>query len=198
MRQKLFELADVLDYALLNPLQFTNAWEDTNIAWGSYGKLFSVLAGFSLAIGTYYISPPYLQNYIVPILMGAIANALILLVLPLVVGSLMDHFAQERERNGRSKMMVEFAGITQVAFLLYAPLCILFQAIGLQGFFGSLVAMLLVFGGFAFLNSRGIKYIYDLKDQDAIRYAFTALGVSFFYPFLFNFYLTNYIMNFTL
>jgi hypothetical protein len=198
MRKRIFELADILDLAYLNPLQYINVWEESQIEWKSYSRFFAIFAALSLSVGTIYISPPYTTGYWVSLLLSTLANAFILFLLPTLLGSLLDNFAQSKERSGKSRMMVDFIGISLSSLILYSPICIIFQAIGLQGFGGSVLAMLIVFLGFGILNSRGMKYIYDIKDRDSLRFSLISLGFAFFYPFIFNFYMTSYILNFTL
>lgn len=198
MRERIFELADILDLAYLNPLQYINIWESSSIGWKFYSRFFAILAAFSLSVGTYYISPPYTTGFWVPVFLSTVANFLILLFLPTVLGSLLDNFAQSKERVGKSRMMVDFIGVSLSILILYSPICIIFQTIGIQGFGGSVLAMMIVFIGFGILNSRGMKYIYDIKDKDSLRYSLLSLGIVFFYPILFNFYMTSYILNFTL
>jgi len=95
-------------------------------------------------------------------------------------------------------MMSDYFSISLGILIMYAPFCIIAVSIGLQGFFASLVFLLLAFVVLAILNSRAIKYIYDLKSRDAMKYSFQSLGILFIYPLIFNFYLTSYILNFTL
>ena len=130
--------------------------------------------------------------------MGTIANYLALSILPLLSGSLIDSYAQTKERVGKSNMMSDYVSISIGILIMYAPFCIIAVSLGVQGFFASIVFLILAFVGLAILNSRAIKYIYDLKNKDAMKYSFQSLGILFVYPFIFNFYLTSYILNFTL
>lgn len=198
MREKLFELADCLDLTLLNPLEYPGEWMDRNLNWSLNGKWIAVFSALSLAVGSTYISPPYTKGFFIGVLIGSIANFFILLFLPVVLGAVLDYWAQKKERKGSAKMMVDFLSISISIFMLYAPLCILFQTLGLTGFGASLIVLVLNFAFFLLILSRGVKYIYDLKDQDSFRFALGAVAISFFYPLAFNFYMTSYFLHFTL
>ncbi|WCL50336.1 hypothetical protein [Leptospira sp. GIMC2001] len=198
MRDKLLQLTDVLDFAFMSPLGFIDAWEKQEISWVGYGRVFAILSAFSLAVGTSYISPPYTSGYIFPIILSTFANFAILILLPTIFGSLIDYFAQSKQRTGKAIMLRDFGNVSLSLFMLYAPICMILQAIGFTGLAGAFFAMITMFGFYLFVCSRGVKYIHDLKDSDAIRYSSYALGLSFFYPFLFNFYMTSFILNFTL
>ncbi|MCC5815748.1 MAG: hypothetical protein JJT78_13430 [Leptospira sp.] len=198
MRKYIFDFTDCLDMVFLNPLKFVSDWDSADLNWKLFSKIAIIGSSLSLAVGSSYISPPYTKGFIVGIVLATIANFLILLILPLILGSVVDYWAQGRARKGNAPMMVSFVGISLAILMLYAPICILFQTLGINGLGGSFLALLLVFIGLALVVSRGVKYIYDIKDKDSIRFSVLALGVSLLYPFLFNFYMTSYILNFTL
>lgn len=198
MREKIFQLADVLEAVFLDPIQFIDQWDSSKINWRLYKMLFSFFAALSISVGSHYISPPYSSGFYLPIIMGTIANYFALSILPLLSGSLIDSYAQTKERVGKSNMMSDYVSISIGILIMYAPFCIIAVSLGVQGFFASIVFLILAFVGLAILNSRAIKYIYDLKNKDAMKYSFQSLGILFVYPFIFNFYLTSYILNFTL
>jgi hypothetical protein len=198
MRKYIFDFTDCLDLVFLNPLKFVSEWDTTNLNWKLFSKIAIIGASISLAVGSSYISPPYTKGFMVGIILATIANLFILMILPLILGSVIDYWAQGRERKGNAPMMVDFVGISIATLMLYAPICILFQTLGINGLGGSFLALIMVFISLALVVSRGVKYIYDIKDKDSIRFSIFALGVSILYPFLFNFYMTSYILNFTL
>ncbi|MCZ8239734.1 MAG: hypothetical protein O9346_00335 [Leptospiraceae bacterium] len=198
MRDKIFQLADLLDSVFLEPIQFIDKWEASKFDWRFYKILFSFFSSLSIAVGSYYISPPYTSGFYLPLILGTITNYFALSFLPMLGGSLIDSYAQTKERVGKANMMSDYFSISLGILIMYAPFCIIAVSIGLQGFFASLVFLLLAFVVLAILNSRAIKYIYDLKSRDAMKYSFQSLGILFIYPLIFNFYLTSYILNFTL
>ncbi|MCG9873332.1 MAG: hypothetical protein MH321_00935 [Leptospiraceae bacterium] len=198
MREKIFQFADLLDSVFLEPIQFIDKWEASTFDWRFYKILFSFFSALSIAVGSYYISPPYTSGFYLPLILGTITNYFALSFLPMLGGSLIDSYAQTKERVGKANMMSDYFSISIGILIMYAPFCIIAVSIGLQGFFASLVFLLLAFVVLAILNSRAIKYIYDLKSRDAMKYSFQSLGILFIYPLIFNFYLTSYILNFTL
>ncbi len=198
MRDKLFRLAEILESVFMDPIQFIDLWESGKVVWKGYRQFFSIVSAISISIGSSYISPPYSREFYIPIVLAIVANYLVISFLPILVSSLVDSFAQGKERIGKSKLMSDFVGISVSTLLLYTPICIIFASVGLVGFLASIILLILSFALMAIINARAIKYIYDLKDRDALVYSFKAMGILIVYPMIFNFYLTSYIINFTL
>jgi len=198
MREKIELLVENLDLVFLNPIHFPGNWDREG--WGQLplGKVLAFLSALSIAVGSVLVSPPYTQGSMLGILLSTIANFFILLTLPYVLGSFLDYLAQSRDRKGSAQLMVDFVTVAVSIHLLFVPLAFVFLLLGLTGFGAGFAILFLLFVGLGLVLTRGVKYIYDLKDRDALRYSFLSLGLSFFYPFLFNFYMTTGILNLTL
>jgi hypothetical protein len=198
MRESIFRFIGILELVYLDPIRYLNSYQEFGESWKSSGRIVLGFAALSVAVGSYYIAPPYLNSYFVVILFGFFGNFLIFLVYPMLLGALIDTQAQAKARGGRSGAMIRFIEISFSFFLLYSPICIIFTAFGFQGLGGGLAAMFLVYIGFLYFASRGIKYIYDIKDSESIKIILVAAGIAAIFPFLFNMYLMNYLINLSL
>ncbi len=88
-----------------------------------------------------------------------------------------------------------FSRHSVVLFVLFAPVCIVFHAVGLSGLGAGFFLLLTFVILYSLALSRGLKSIYELRNRDSLKFSFYALGLTILFPFLMNLYTATSILQ---
>ncbi|TGN17332.1 hypothetical protein [Leptospira idonii] len=196
MRDLFYDFVDLLEILFLEPLRYAEEVNEIPFAVSkSSNWLFSILAALSISTGMSLLSPPYTISTISFLIFGFISNLIILRFFPFFFGIVLDYYVHSKARNIRIGTLISFARHAVVVFVLFGSVAMILQSLGIYGVGTGLFLLSFLFIVYAVLVGRGAKYIYDLKDKDAIRFSYTALGITLLFPFLLNLYTATTILQ---
>ena len=195
MNKNLFNFFESLEYTLINQIKFIEEIDKLFLKPQTVTIFIRLLAAFSISVGAVFLNPPYTKGFYGAIVFGTIADFLLLMILPFILGSLIDYFAQTKERPGRVRLMVVFADFSCVIYLAFFPMAVIFAELGILGI-GSYVILLFILTLLYLLNlSRGAKYIYEMKDRDSTRFVFISFAILSIVPLVFGIFFTSAIFS---
>lgn len=196
MRDFFFDLVDTLELVFLDPLRYSEEVKEIPFAISSISSwLFSILAALSLSVGMSILSAPYTLSTLSFLFFGFIANLILFRFFPFFYSLVADYYVQKKGRTQKLLFLVMFARHATVLFLLFAPICIVFHAIGFSGVGSGFLLLLTFIALYGFVIARGLKSIYELRSRDSIRFSFYALGLTILFPFLMNLYTATSVLQ---
>lgn len=196
MRDFFFDLVDVLELVFLDPLRYSEEIQEIPFAASPASSwLFSILAALSLSVGMSILSAPYTISTISFLFFGFIANLFMFRFFPFFYSLVADYYVQKKGRSQKLLFLLMFARHSVVLFLLFAPVSIVFHAVGLSGLGSGFFLLLTFVLLYCLALSRGLKSIYELRNRDSLRFSFYALGLTILFPFLMNLYTATSIFQ---
>ncbi len=184
-----------LEYTLVNQIKFIEEIDKLFLKPQFASGIIRFLAAFSISVGSVFLNPPYTKGFFGAIVFGTFADFLLLTILPFIIGSLVDYFAQNKERPGRVRLMVLFSDFSVLIYLLFCPIAVILGEVGIFGV-GAYILLLLILTIFYLLNlTRGAKYIYELKDKDSMRIVFLSFVIVSVVPLVFGIFFTSSIFS---
>ncbi|TGL44648.1 hypothetical protein [Leptospira perdikensis] len=196
MRDFFFDLVDVLELVFLDPLRYSEEIQEIPFAASPASSwLFSILAALSLSVGMSILSAPYTISTISFLVFGFIANLFMFRFFPFFYSLVADYYVQKKGRSQKLLFLLLFARHSVVLFLLFAPVSIVFHALGLSGLGSGFFLLLTFVLLYCLALSRGLKSIYELRSRDSLRFSFYALGLTILFPFLMNLYTATSIFQ---
>lgn len=196
MRDFFFDLVDVLELVFLDPLRYSEEIKEIPFAASPLSSwMFSVLSALSLSVGMSILSAPYTISTLSFLFFGFIANLFLFRFFPFFYALVADYYVQKKGRSQKLLFLLLFARHSVVLFLLFAPVSIVFHAVGLSGLGSGLLLLLTFILLYSLVVSRGLKSIYELRNRDSLKFSFYALGLTILFPFLMNLYTATSILQ---
>ncbi|BDA77454.1 hypothetical protein LPTSP3_g03840 [Leptospira kobayashii] len=196
IRDLFYDFVDLLEIVFLEPLRFPEEMKEIPLARGnSTHWAFAILSALSIATGMSLLSPPYTIGTIGFLIFGFFANLIAVRFFPFIFVIIFDYYAQGKGRNAKVSVFLSYARHSVLIFILFAPFCTVLQNLGFGGRGIGLLVLIFHLLVYSLLVGRGAKYIYDLKDKDAFKFGYTALGLSILFPLLFNLYTATTILQ---
>lgn len=196
MKDFFFDLVDLLELLFVDPLRYAAEVVEIPFAIRPLSNwLFSILAALSVSTGMGILSAPYTFSSISFLLFGFIANLIMFRFFPFFLAVVMDFYVQKKGRTQKTAFLLLFVRHSLVMFMLFAPISIVLQALGLSGVGSGLFLLITLIILYGFAIARGLKFMYDLKDRDSLQFTFTALLVTIVFPFLMNLYTASNVLQ---
>lgn len=196
MRDFFFDLVDTLELVFLDPLRYSEEVKEIPFAISPISSwMFSVLSALSLSVGMSILSAPYTISTLSFLFFGFIANLILFRFFPFFYSLVADYYVQKKGRSQKLLFLVMFARHSIILFLVFAPVCIVFHAIGLSGVGSGFILLLTFIVLYGLIIARGLKSIYELRNRDSIRFSFYALGLTILFPFLMNLYTATSVLQ---
>ncbi|EKO33829.1 hypothetical protein LEP1GSC175_2428 [Leptospira santarosai str. HAI821] len=196
MKDLLNSILGLLEAAIYEPIRLETALanlSEKNLNF--YSWIVLIPSALSISVGATYLSPPYTGNFMGMIGLAFLANLSMISVLPMILGAVIDFYAQRKQRTGNVHYSYNLCRFGMTIFIFFTPISVLFREIGLTGGIGYFSILLFLIGYYIIVVSKGIQFIYDLKTSDAVRFSLTAVLISGVFPFIFYFYISGSILH---
>ena len=195
MKDNFLRFIEAIEYILLNQIKFIEDIDRLFLKPSLAGSIIRLIASLSIAVGSTMLHPPYTKGFFATILLSQFANFALLTLVPYIIGSLIDYFAQNKERPGRVRLMVLLTDYSTVVYFLFLPVSVVFVQADIQGI-GAYIFLFAVLTILYILNiSRGAKYLYDLKDKDSIKFAFFSFFITISLPVVTSIFFSSAILS---
>lgn len=189
MREWFLDVADIFELVFLEPFRYGDEIGEIPLSEkSSLPRLVLALGSLSLAVGSSLLSPPYTIATFSVLVLAFLLNMLFLRLFVFFFAICFDFFAQKKGRTSHSKDFQRYLQYALAFFVLFAPVSILLSALGSYGTFSSVSLLFLFLLFFSIIVSRGGTFLYDLKARDSLQFTFMTMGLSAFFPFVFNLY----------
>ncbi|MCE9499649.1 MAG: hypothetical protein K8R21_03995, partial [Leptospira sp.] len=195
MKENFFRFVEAIEYTLLNQIKFIEEIDRLFLKPATAGSIVRLIASFSLAVGSTMLHPPYTKGFIATIFLSQLANFALLSVVPYIIGSLIDYFAQNKDRPGKVRLMVLLTDYSSVIYFLFLPLSVVFLQAAIHGIVAYILIFFLLTVLYILNISRGAKYLYDLKDKDSIKFAFFSFFITISLPIVTTIFFSSAILS---
>jgi hypothetical protein len=196
MRDFIFDLVDLLEILFLEPFRYLDEIKEIPFARRKISNwIFSIISALSVSAGMSLLSPPYTIGTIGFLFFGFIANLIIMRFFPFFICVILDFYAQGKGRDAKVTFLLQFSRHTILVFAIFAPISLILISSGIYGRGIGILLLIAHFLLYGYMLGRGVKYIYDLKNRDAFRFAYLALFFTFIFPLLFNIYTASSILQ---
>ncbi|PJZ51722.1 hypothetical protein [Leptospira adleri] len=196
MKDLLNSIIEVLEAVLYEPIRLEVALSNVpEKTLNLFSWMILIPSALSISVGATYLSPPYTSGSMGMIALAFLANLSMISTLPLILGAVIDFYAQKKERTGNVRFSHNLCRFAMSVFVFFTPLAILLRETGLTGGIGYLLILLFLIAYYVIVVSRGIQFIYDLKTSDAFRFSLTSILISGIFPFVFYFYISGSILH---
>ncbi|MBE7411037.1 MAG: hypothetical protein L6Q54_11080 [Leptospiraceae bacterium] len=195
MNKTLLNFFSSIEYTLINQIKFIEEIDRLFLKPQIVSGILKLIAAFSISTGAVFLNPPYTKGFLGAIVFGVFADFLLLLILPFILGSLIDYFVQNKDRPGRVRLMVLFSDFSVLIYFLFFPISVIFAEFELLGV-GAYILLLIILTILYLVNlSRGVKYIYELKERDSMRIVFFSFAIVSVIPFVFGIFFSSFVLS---
>ncbi|MDZ4728313.1 MAG: hypothetical protein SH817_19320 [Leptospira sp.] len=196
MRNLIYDIVDLLEIIFLEPFRYLDEMKEIPFAIKPISNwLFSIIAAMSVSCGMSLLSPPYTVATVGFLLFGFFANLVVMRYFPFIICLIMDFYAQSKGRTNKVSLALNFSRHMVLCFSLFGPISLILVSFGVYGRGYGILLLIVNFMLYTFFVGRGIKYIYDLKDRDAFRFAYYGLFLTAGFPMIFNLYTATSILQ---
>lgn len=196
MRDWAYDVVDLLEILFLEPFRYVDEAKEIPFARRKLSNwMFSIISSLSIATGMSLLSPPYTIATISFLVFGFLVNLLVMRYFPFIICLILDFYAQGKGRSAKISLLLNFSRHTVLVFSIFAPIAMIMVTTGVYGRGYGVLLLFFHFLLYALFIGRGVKYIYDLKDRDAFRFAYVALFLTVGFPLIFNLYTATTILQ---
>jgi hypothetical protein len=196
MRDLVYDIVDLLEILFLEPFRYVDEAKEIPFAQNKISNwIFSITAALSVSTGMSLLTPPYTVSTIGFLAFGFFANLIVMRYFPFIICIILDFYAQGKGRAAKVTTLLNFSRHTILLFALFGPIAMIMVSVGVYGRGYGMLLLFVNFLGYTLFLGRGVKYIYDLKDRDAFRFAYVALLLTAGFPLLFNLYTATTVLQ---
>ncbi len=196
MRNLIYDIVDLLEILLLEPFRYMDEVKEIPFARKKISNwLFSILSALSVSTGMSLLTPPYTVSTIGFLIFGFFANLIIMRFFPFILCVVLDYYAQNKGRDAKISSLLLFSRHSILIFSIFAPMAMILVSSGVYGRGFGLILLTVLFFVYTLFVGRGVKYIYDLKDKDAFKFAYYAFFITAGFPILFNIYTATTVLQ---